>query len=720
MSSLSGMNISRSNTTRLTGLMSGLDVDELVKGMTAKQQSQLDKAIQKQTLLSWKKDAYRSAITTLSDFQSKFLDILNPASITKPSNFKSIAVSVSEAHSKFVSVSSSSTTSDIRFADIKIKSIISLASEQKITSVAGNAIAPRSVDMKMAVNGFDAIAGKSFTINLDGKSETIKLPTRAEFDAALNNVGKAPGTFDHVVFEDLMNDQLAKFGFGVGGSPKVIFTASEHVSQFNNQATGLPDVEGYDFSFTAAAGSNITVSASDAAVSTVLKFQNGASTILDKSKSVGEIFGGQINRNGSDTNKVETSDGNIKFSINDLEFTFSANAKLSDVITAVNKSAAGVNLTYSEVTDKFSIVSTSTGTGENIRMKDLSLADKSGTMVETNLLRQMFGQDASSYTTGSSYDIGSNSYGSDAIFNVNGETLYRKSNTNTIDGVSVTLNAVTEANTGDIAVSIKTDASATVQTVMNFVEGYNELIDNLNKILNESRPKTGRSGYYLPLTDAEKKDMSESEIKQWEEWGKTGLLKHDTTIERMATTLRNAIVNTVTFEGYDPKNKDAGVKLSLSSIGITTMSYTQSSIGKLQIDEAKLTAAIESDPEGVSKLFLNTSSISKTATGVARDQRYAETGLSTRISEIFSSNISTSYMSEGALIKIAGTGGANSLVDLNSSISRQSAILDTSISRMRERLYAAEETAYAKFAALETMIAKMSEQSSYLFGQQAQ
>ena len=58
----------------MSGLMSGLDTESLVKSMAANTKNRLNTKKQKLQTLQWKQEAYRSSISKISEFQKKFLD----------------------------------------------------------------------------------------------------------------------------------------------------------------------------------------------------------------------------------------------------------------------------------------------------------------------------------------------------------------------------------------------------------------------------------------------------------------------------------------------------------------------------------------------------------------------------------------------------------------------------------------------------------------------
>jgi len=228
--------------------------------------------------------------------------------------------------------------------------------------------------------------------------------------------------------------------------------------------------------------------------------------------------------------------------------------------------------------------------------------------------------------------------------------------------------------------------------------------------------------------------MSEKDIELWEEMGKKGLLANDATIMKILSSLRTAMAEVV---------KTTGGSMSMFSIGIKPASYFEDRSGKLTIDEDALRKAIENDPDAVMKLFTQQSTIPKdakmdayyrkdelgryyeeTANGIRKyvsgndfiNMRNSTLGIAQRFTEIFESNIKVSMdpNERGTLILKVGTGGAYSVIDSESSIDKRLAEMDRNITKMQNRLYAAETKYYKQFAALETAIAKLNKQASYL------
>jgi flagellar hook-associated protein 2 len=238
-----------------------------------------------------------------------------------------------------------------------------------------------------------------------------------------------------------------------------------------------------------------------------------------------------------------------------------------------------------------------------------------------------------------------------------------------------------------------------VELIKGFVTKYNEVLDKINAKLSEKRDYD-----FEPLTDSQKAAMTEEEIKQWEEKAKAGILANDGLLRDIVSGLRNAVMQAVDGNG-----------LLLSSIGIKSASWLDK--GKLYIDEDKLTKALTENPDQVFDLFTKQSNVlySTAATdSSARSERFNESGLIQRISDVIQDNIRTNTYRErrGALLEKAGITGDRS--QFNNLLYNQISDYDRRIDRLNDALFAKENSYYLQFAQLEALINNMNTQSAWL------
>ena len=139
-----------------------------------------------------------------------------------------------------------------------------------------------------------------------------------------------------------------------------------------------------------------------------------------------------------------------------------------------------------------------------------------------------------------------------------------------------------------VTFSSSTDVDSIYDTIKNFVDTYNGLISNISTEISEKKSKG-----YDPLTKTEREALSEDEIEKWDKLARQGTLNRDSTLSSLLTNMRTSIYTAV--EGTSFNN--------MAKIGIaTTSNYLDG--GKLAIDEDKLRAAIEEDPNGVYEIFM--------------------------------------------------------------------------------------------------------------------
>ena len=164
------------------------------------------------------------------------------------------------------------------------------------------------------------------------------------------------------------------------------------------------------------------------------------------------------------------------------------------------------------------------------------------------------------------------------------------SNQFTINNISIHIKSV-----GETTIHVNTDENAIVDKIKDFVHQYNELVDELNDVLGQKQYRD-----YRPLTEEQKKAMSEKELELWEERAKSGLLRNDPLLSRTMQTVRSGLYGKVSdvVRGFS----------HLTEIGIQTERYVTGSMGgKLEINEDQLRDAIRRDVDGVLDLLFKES-----------------------------------------------------------------------------------------------------------------
>ncbi len=254
-----------------------------------------------------------------------------------------------------------------------------------------------------------------------------------------------------------------------------------------------------------------------------------------------------------------------------------ATQKISDLTAEINgKTSLGMNAVFNDLTGKLVLTKTSTG-NLNPNGADISIIDASTSAVKVDSMTDTFGRE-----------------GQNAKYTIGGQQLEQTTNTFTQNGLTITLN-----NTSKTATTINTilDTQKNFDSIKNFVDKYNDVIDKMNKKVREEKYRD-----YQPLTDAQRKELSEDEVKKWEEKAMSGVLKNDSYLQDGLNQFRSVISSKIDT-GYSYTSGTDTIQLQyMSQIGITSTSDFRDG-GKLKIDETKLKKMLEEQPEGVYKLF---------------------------------------------------------------------------------------------------------------------
>lgn len=563
----------------------------------------------------------------------------------------------------------------------------------------------------------EVLSGKTLEVTLDGVTRKITMPSYTKGDGSkLTN---------KELVEGLQKEFDKAFGTG-------------RITVTNEAADKDTNVAAMQLNFKTQEGSAIKMKGE--AVEP-LGFKNTASYV-DATRNLGDIWGDKIDWDktpkseavgtvkdittkeegeGADKKKVEygvdekgyavkkaddgkfyrvDSDGNFlhDFTINGVVVgQFNKHAELSTVLRAINTNAeAGVNVSYSQTTDRFQFTAKNSGEAGKITMGDGSGND---------LAAQMFG--SKNGVTVQQAD------GQDAILSmsVNGQVLdgiRRSDNTFNVDGMNITLKETfgeykedgvdtkkyvlaDQAAAQKEAVSFKStaDADKIVETVKSMVEDYNAMVEEIKKAYSDLPNQKTNGAKYLPLTAKQREGMSESEIKAYEEKAKQGILFADRDLSSLYDRLRRGI----SMAGQDGVvMRDIGLSTSYSN-GLTT----------LKLDENKLRAALETDPDKVRDFFTKTSEDGSGTVGFMQ-------GIKEPLDEY-----GKVTGGKGVLVEKAGSPLAGSTL-YNNLLQQEMDRYDKQISALEKKMNSQIDRYTQQFSKMEQMIATMNAQSSSLAG----
>lgn len=272
--------------------------------------------------------------------------------------------------------------------------------------------------------------------------------------------------------------------------------------------------------------------------------------------------------------------------------------------------------------------------------------------------------------------------GDDAEILLNKAKFTSNTNSFSINGLTINATALTEKDEV-LTITTSTDNQGIYDKIKDFLSEYNSLINAMTSSYNAENASS-----YEPLTDEEKEAMSDSEIEKWESKGKASILRRDSTLSTLMSTMTNAMAKSYSINGKNYALSTFGIK----TLGILNAEKNEQNAYHIDGDADdentsgntdKLMAAIVSDPEGVTEFFQK---------------------LSSDLHESLGKNMtSTSLRTYGKFYN-------------DKELDKQYSSYKTLISNWEQKVADIEDSYYKKFSAMESALAKLQSQTQQLSG----
>lgn len=383
------------------------------------------------------------------------------------------------------------------------------------------------------------------------------------------------------------------------------------------------------------------------------------------------------------------------------DIKLSKDSTISDAVKALRD--VGLNASFDENNGRIFLSSSATGASTDFSLKS------DGSDASKNLLNTLaLNTDASEVTEASKRATKID--GSDAAIVLNGVVYTSSSNNFSINGLSISVNAVTDSvdlskaktngsldadkisdilvntplnDSEAISITTSTDTQGIYDKIKDFITSYNNIINKMTKLYNADS-----AGNYEPLTDDEKSEMSDSEIEKWETKIKDSLLRRDSTLSTVMSAMTTAMSGGATVNGKT---------YFLSNFGISTLGYMNAAeneqnayhIDGDEDDENtsgntdKLMTALNSDPDTVMDFM------KQMATNLynAIDKQMTSTTLRSKYSIYNDKEMTTQYKN-----------------------------YTTTIKQWETKISDKEDYYYKKFSSMESALSKLNSQTSSLSG----
>lgn len=693
---------------RMTGLTSGLDTESIVNALMSAQRTKQTKVENKKQKLEWKQEIWKGLNTKIygfykdslskmkysSNYATKKAAVSDSTKLTATAGTNAAAGSYkveikSIASAQYVTSAKLGTTKDGKTADTKTKlTDLGMASGTVLKLKVGNKSSALEIGDSTTIEDFTKFCSNAgLNATFDTKQQRFFISSKnsgsensfelsagkytTNGQTAINNLNDAVGisnltseqksTYDSIVYSDLASG--SKISDDDKAKLKTLAVSSAD-AEAKSKATEL---------YRASLEKTYTFSQTD--IDAIEEKYKDVTDADEKSKKIEEA---KAEKKKSDIEaQLATDDYKAK-----IAEKVTNGIKESDV-TAAGLDAADVSKYEFESADERKNIAegaVETAVGNYNTAIDKGVTNDNSSVLEKLGLEKFDGKTVFSEKT----DSAGNKSGmvltkaEDTEVVYNGATL--KSANTSIDVAGVTLNLLGTTAAGEtVNVTVSNDTSAVYDTIKEFITEYNSILKTMNTYYDAASASS-----YEVLTDDQKKAMSDDEVDKWNTKIKDSLLRRDSTLNSLISTLKTDMMGTVTASN--------GKTYSLANLGITTSSKNYNEGGLLHIkgdeddDEFAdstntLMQMLEEDPDTVKEVL---------------------SGLAKNLYDGLNKKMRTSTLSS-ALTFYNDKEMASQLSDYKKEISDW----ESKLSDMEERYY-------SQFSAMETALAKLQSQQNSL------
>lgn len=663
---------------RITGMNSGLDTESIISELVKAQRTKVDSVKKKQTIAGWKQDAWKDlnakiyklfqntlgSMRFTTDYSKKVTDISNPAIAKVISGDDAMnatqTLRVEELATTGYMVGGelgSDVTKETKLTDMGIKagSVITVTTGDKTTDI--------TVTENMNINEFVGnLKSAGVEANFDEKNKRFHIAatksgkkndfaitgSNSDGTNALKELGILKyGDKEKETYEKYanMDADARKAAIDSDVAKRVQYYISQRESLLKTEEQQQKALAESKDAFTTEFNENIEGVDKDALKADIdslkAKIEADGDSASESDKTELAKLQGKLSAVENYETQKSALDATQK-SINDIVDPTNGYLDVSDLDNI--KASAGLRL---EVTQAWND-------------KILAAADA------VNNWDSLAGSDGVQRQAGK-----------DAKIVLNGIAYEGESNTFEINGLTIT---ALQKSDEEVTLTTRRDTEGVYNMIKNFLKEYNSLINEMDKLYNAPSSKD-----YEPLTDDEKKELSDSEVEKWEAKIKDSILRRDSNLSSISSAMKNVMLKGAMVNGK---------QMYLSNFGIETLGYFSAEDNERNAyhingdeDDAAVSSkdndlkrAIEADPDTVIGFF---SQLSQNLYSELSKQSSAVEGVRSFGKFYDDKRIEADYNSYKEKIK-----------------------------KQEDKLTALEDKWYNKFAAMETALAKLQSNQS--------
>jgi len=746
----------------MTGF-SGIDVADMVHQIMRAESFRVDRLRQQRELNMWRQDATRAVVTQMNQFQRNWTQIATGGrDIGNRDNWNSNSATITG----MAGATGATVTATVNARPgTHTLGVLQVAQAEAFRTVGNhnfNTANPGTTTTSMDFShlldaGGNFTSGMNFNVHVNGVTRNIsatatqmndwldtarndtfvtsRLATIATLDATddaaqiadLRNEiggflsdhiiaqGDGPGTFVHHVNTQLATHFGNNAGTSVqratfeiqGGELRFVASAGNTGSVLNGTGTGAMNTRQMGLTENATGGA---VSMGFSLAQSLEDFLGAATAGSGSSDAFFAINGVRFEMDFTNNRITTTAPGQAA---QVFETTGDRELSIQDMLNAVNRSsAAGVNLSFNNLSGQFTMQATQMGENNAISFSSYATGDPTA-QSSHNFFHMLF-------NSGANPDDARIAEARDAVVDIDGVRISRSTNNFTVNGLQINLtNAAAPPDTtsagvyipiadrvaNEFTITVGRDTNDVRQMIVDFVESYNELVRSMLDLTESRRPRQdGNGAFFMPLTEEERRGMSDREIEIWEAQARTGILHRDDTLRTIQNELTNVMFANITMPD--------GRRFNLGNMGIQ-LSRDLTQGGMLTIDEDRFESALANHMDVFEEMFTGRANRGDFDT---TNEWLGATGLVDRLNFVIdrATSTSTDPTRTGSLIRRAGYEGSMFVNnnDFSRMISRDNSRIDNMMGWLQRR----EDSLFAQFSRMEQ--AMMQAHSQMMFFEQ--
>lgn len=712
---------------RITGMYSGLDTESIINELASAQSYKKNKLVKEQTKLSWKQDAWKALNTKIYSFYTNTLSNMRfqgsyLKKTTKVSNTNAINVTAGENAvngTQTVKVEKLAKTGYLTGADLTTADGVCFTGGASLKQLGFSG--EGSFDVKVGNKSTTINVSESTTIN-DVVSQLQSAGLNASYDQdnqrlfVSSKTTGADANFSLTGNNSKGMDALAALG--------LLSTNDLASDEYKTWAGYATDATAFDKAVEAEVAKRAAAykTANDALQVEIDQLKADPGYVADKTAAelYEEVYGPEITRQKTDeagdpvyddqgdpvmetvregglqkeVDDAKTALDNAQKALDELKENGAsddeiaeAQQKVDDANTALTEKQSAFNETLGKYSIVKAVEDREEQIGENAKYYTVDVdGNVSGTGDLESAVRTEFQakvDNAVEVIKNGAYASkakGTKVDGRDAEIMLNGAKFTSASNTFLVNGLTITAQ---EETANDVTITTTEDSDGIYDMIKNFFSEYNKLINEMDSLYNAESSKG-----YDPLTSEEKKELSDTEVEEWEKKIKDSILRKDSTLSSVSSAMSTALMQGFTVNGKT---------MYLSDFGINTLGYFKSAENEKHAyhingdkDDSNVSGEtntlkqmIASDPETVMQFF---------------------SSMSTALYDTLTDKMSTSTMSS-AFTVYNDKQMKSDYEDYTEKISKQEEKLNDLIDKW-----------YSKFSAMETALAKLESKNSAVSG----